>query len=511
MYRKLRVLHLSCRRIGHSVNVAHQSQYRTVGTAPDTVVNPQPFHDIPKEGYPLIGNLIGTMRNTKRSYLYLKEMHEKHGPIFRSKVGPIEAIFILDPVGVEQVFRAETKYPKRFNVDVWLDTRKEIGERDGLLTSEGSDWHSQRRKVNQTMLNTKVVNSSMNSITVVVKDFLDYLLSLQQKKQSIALNDEIFKWSIESIGNVLYDTRLGCFGENPSVEERDFAHAVKDMMQTTEELVAFSSAIAKILYRKTWEKHRDATTLLFKTARKYIDQTMDKIKLEQDKEVGQNTSLLQHLVTHSEWAEGEIYGSVMEMMVGGVDKTANTIVFAVDVLSRNPDIQKKLHAELSNVIREDKPNAEDFQSMPYLRGVVKETHRLYPVANTVGRILQEDTVVLGYRLPKGMQVVFPLYAMGQNEKVYTDPLHFKPERWFRDQNAKKSHDAFGFLPFGFGTRSCVGRRIAELEMHTFLAMMYKRFQTELINDTPLELATRLALVPNSPVQIRLIPRAVGRT
>ncbi|KAL3861315.1 hypothetical protein ACJMK2_007351 [Sinanodonta woodiana] len=481
----MKVLHLVCRRIGRIANVA------------DSFRQTQSFHDIPKEGFPVIGNLIGAVRNAKRSYLYFTEMHEKHGPIFRSKVGPMEMIFVLDPVGVEQVFRAEPKYPKRFEVDIWRQVRKEIGERDGLLTSF----------VNPTMLNTKVVNSTVNSISEVVRDFLNYLLCLQQNNQSVALNDEIFKWSVETIGKVLYDTRFGCFGVNPSVEGRDFAHAVKTMFQTTEEVMALPGTLAKVLFRKTWEKHRDATAFLFKMARKYIDQTVEKIKVERDSEAEENTSLLQHLLTHSEWEEGEIYASVTEMMAGGVDTTANTVVCAVDVLSRNQDIQDKLHAEVCDIIRDGEPTSTNFQSTPYLRGVVKETLRLYPATNTMGRTLQEDTVVLGYRIPKGCIVVFPLYTMGRNEKVYKDPHHFKPERWFRDPNSTKSHDPFAFIPFGFGTRMCIGRRIAELEMHTFLAMLYKRFQTELINDTPLELATRMVLVPNSPVQIRLVPRA----
>ncbi|KAL3861316.1 hypothetical protein ACJMK2_007352 [Sinanodonta woodiana] len=506
----MRVLHLVCRRMGQIANVAEsvrQTQSKTFGTVPGSVVDPRPYHDIPEEGYPVIGNLIGAMRNAKRSCLYLMELHEKHGPIFRYKVGPIEAIFVLAPVGAEQVFRAEPKYPKRFEIDIWRQVRKEIGERDGLLTSEGSDWHSQRRKVNQTMLNTKVVNSTVNSISEVVKDFLDYLLALQQNNQSVALNDEIFKWSVETIGNVLYDTRFGCISVNPNVEGRDFAHAVKTMLRTTEEAMALPGTLAKVLLRKTWGKHRDATALLFKMARKYIDQTMEKIEVERDRETEENTSLLHHLLSHSDWEEGEIYASVTEMMVGGVDTTANTVVFAVDVLSRNQDIQEKLHAELIDVIRHDKPSATDFQNTPYLRGVVKETLRLYPASNTVGRTLQEDTVVLGYRIPKGCIVVFPLYTLGRDEKVYKDPHHFKPERWFRDPSSKNSHDPFAFIPFGFGTRMCIGRRIAELEMHTFLAMLYKRFQTELINDTPLELVTRMVLVPNSPVQIRLLPRS----
>ena len=76
-----------------------------------------------------------------------------------------------------------------------------------------------------------------------------------------------------AIGKVLYDTRFGCFGVNPSVEGRDFAHAVKIMFQTTEEVMALPGTLAKVLFRKTWGKHRDATALLFKMGMKYFSAT----------------------------------------------------------------------------------------------------------------------------------------------------------------------------------------------------------------------------------------------
>ncbi|KAL3861336.1 hypothetical protein ACJMK2_007372, partial [Sinanodonta woodiana] len=315
----MRVLHLVCcrmRRIANVVDSFRRTQSRTFGKVPDRVIDPRPFHDIPKEGFPMIGNLIGAVRNAKRSYLYFTEMHEKHGPIFRSKLGLLEAIFVFDPVGVEQV-----------------------------------------------------VNSTVNDIPEVVRDFLDYLLALQQNNQSIALNDEIFQWSVETIGKVLYDTRFGCFGVNPSVVGRDFAHAVKILLQTTEEVMVLPLTIVKILFRTTWEKHRGASTFMFKMARTYIDQTMEKIKVEMDRETEENTSLLHHLLTHSDWEEGEIYAIVTEMMAGGTDTIANTIVFAMDVLSRNQDIQDKLHAELCDIIRDDEPSVTDFQNTPYLRGI----------------------------------------------------------------------------------------------------------------------------------------------
>ena len=53
----------------------------------------------------------------------------------------------------------------------------------------------------------------------------------------------------------------------------------------------------------------------------------------------------------------------------------------------------------------------------------------------------------------------PLYVMGRNPELFEDPLEYKPERWLRDDTHKSPYHAFGFLPFGFGTRMCLGKCI----------------------------------------------------
>ena len=53
----------------------------------------------------------------------------------------------------------------------------------------------------------------------------------------------------------------------------------------------------------------------------------------------------------------------------------------------------------------------------------------------------------------------PLYVMGRNPELFEDPLEYKPERWLRDDTHKSPYHAFAFLPFGFGTRMCLGKCI----------------------------------------------------
>ena len=53
----------------------------------------------------------------------------------------------------------------------------------------------------------------------------------------------------------------------------------------------------------------------------------------------------------------------------------------------------------------------------------------------------------------------PIYAMGRNPELFDDPLKYKPERWLRDDSHKSPYHAFATLPFGFGTRMCLGKYI----------------------------------------------------
>ena len=120
---------------------------------------------------------------------------------------------------------------------------------------------------------------------------------------------------------------------------------------------------------------------------------------------------------------------------------------------------------------------ETLARMPYLKAWLRETLRLYPVLSAIPR-RPKDIILGGYHIPGGTaQVEFLVHQMGWDEGILEDAEAFKPERWLRNKDTAliESAEAFASLPFGFGTSMCLGRRIAELELHLAMARIVQQF------------------------------------
>lgn len=113
---------------------------------------------------------------------------------------------------------------------------------------------------------------------------------------------------------------------------------------------------------------------------------------------------------------------------------------------------------------------------PLIRGCLRESLRLYPVAPFVGRFIETDAEIGNYSIPKGVLVLASLYTSGRAPENFTEPLKFIPDRWLRpDQNGnemeqgeRKVLKSHATLPFALGSRSCVGKKIASYQIHCLI-------------------------------------------
>lgn len=109
-------------------------------------------------------------------------------------------------------------------------------------------------------------------------------------------------------------------------------------------------------------------------------------------------------------------------------------------------------------------------------------------------------VIQGYKIPKGVQVVFPTLVTGKMEEFVSESNKFMPERWMKN-STQKMHP-FASLPYGYGARMCLGRRFADLEIQILLAKVG-------VNKVNISTIKYVFLAAHTFVQNRVSSRAFG--
>jgi cytochrome P450 len=193
----------------------------------------------------------------------------------------------------------------------------------------------------------------------------------------------------------------------------------------------------------------------------------------------------------SEMTDAELRDQLMTLLMAGHETTATGLAWAFDLLFQAPAKLDRLREEVAGDGGND-----------YLDAVIKETLRIRPVVPFVGRELREQAELGGYRLPPGTVVMPAIYLTHTRPDVYPRPYEFRPERFLEE-----GPDTFGWIPFGGGTRRCIGAAFAELEMRTVLSTILRRATLRPASDRPQRMVRRnVTLSPRGGTPAILVER-----
>ena len=161
-----------------------------------------------------------------------------------------------------------------------------------------------------------------------------------------------------------------------------------------------------------------------------------------------------------------IRSELLNILLAGRDTTASLLSNLWWEISRRPEVWAKLRAEV-DALNGEKPTFDQMREMKYLRNVVSESLRLYPVVPLNQREAINDTYLprgggkdgqSPVFIPKGMAVGYSVFAMQRRKDIYgEDAEEFKPERW---DNIRPGWE---YLPFNGGPRICLGQQFALTE------------------------------------------------
>jgi cytochrome P450 len=192
----------------------------------------------------------------------------------------------------------------------------------------------------------------------------------------------------------------------------------------------------------------------------------------------------------------ELRDELMTILAAGHETTATALSWAFYWLHRHPEVEEKLREELESLGENFDPMA--VVKLPYLNAVCSETLRIYPVAMlTFPRILKSPVKLMGYEFEPETILMGCIYLIHQRPELYPEPHLFKPERFLERQ-----FSPYEFLPFGGGSRRCLGLALAQFEMKLVLATIVSRWQLSLVNNAPVRPIRRgVTLAPAGGVQM----------
>ena len=191
----------------------------------------------------------------------------------------------------------------------------------------------------------------------------------------------------------------------------------------------------------------------------------------------------------------------MTLFLAGHETTANTLSWTWLLLAENPDIERRLHAELDAVLGPRPPQPEDVGRLAYARRVLAESMRCYPPAWAIGRRALEDFWIGGYSVRRGTVVLVSQYLVHHDERFYSDPERFDPDRWLPER--LKSRPKYAYFPFGGGTRVCVGESFAWTEGILVLATLAQRWRLTSLETSPVPMQPVITLRPARAVRMRV--------
>jgi cytochrome P450 len=243
------------------------------------------------------------------------------------------------------------------------------------------------------------------------------------------------------------------------IEEADRLEQVRPLLQQVLDLAARRSLLFLLLWLPRlhtgalwgpWARFQQAVARVDTVLLGEIDRRREPPRVDSDDIL---SLLLQARDEQGEpLTDAELRDELITLLVAGHETTATALAWAFEGLLCSPGPLARVQGEIAQ------------GGGSYLDAVIKEALRLWPVIPIVVRRLSAAMELQGYALPAGAHVAPCPYLTHRRPDVYPDPATFRPER-FLDGPA----DPFVWLPFGGGTRRCLGASFALYEMKVVLA------------------------------------------
>ncbi|KAI7733768.1 hypothetical protein M8C21_015231 [Ambrosia artemisiifolia] len=433
-------------------------------------------------GIPIFGNLHQLDTSDLSGYLYRLSKH--YGPLMSLRLGNVQTLVVSSAEMSKEIMKTN---------DLVFCTRPILtgfrklsyDNKDIVLSPYNEYWREMRKICTFHLFSMKQVNSFRPVREEEVFDMIKRMKTQSSAKEVVDLSEAVMVLTSNIICRVAFGKRPSAYNDREEGKrfsqlmlecQEVFGHLYyRDHFPLMGWLDKLNGSIARLenifkdmdeFYQEVIDEHLNPNQ-----PNKMEDDMVDiLLKLKQDYS---NDLTFDH-----------IKAVIMNILLAGTETSASTVVWAMTMLIKNPNSMKKVQQEVRTAVRKKgKVDEDDLYKFDYLRAVIKESLRLYPVVPLlVPRESRERCVLEGYEIPKKTLVYVNAWAIGRDPKCWERPEEFEPERFMGSNVDFKGAD-FELIPFGAGRRGCPGLLMGTTTVELALSNLVYSFDWEVPEGT----------------------------
>ena len=410
-------------------------------------------------GLPIVGSLL-SLRNDPQ--IALTRIAREYGDVCTVRLGSVPTIVISHPTLLRDAFSRVAL------ADRWISRITEImtsGE-DLAFAPYGEYWRQLQRFANRELLSyrrvqdirERYIEESVNILVARVGEMCDAGAPLEPRDFLPRANGEMMFRAI--------------FGRDAN-DTVEFYEKLDDLLNTTFWFFANASAanpadyisMLKFLPNHALEEAQKMTDRMTEI----LDFLIGKVKERPDLNLNAPTCLVEVMLASVEREEityDMMRNLIGDLLVAGIDTTAQTMAWLLLILANRQRLQDRAHEELTAAVGADGlPGMEHQSDLSYMHAIVLESMRYRTVAPLgLPHKAIEDVELDGYIIPKDAQVLGNIYAIHHDERFWNSPNEFIPDRFLftKDGAPPPALTSGAFMPFGTGRRGCPGQGFAEI-------------------------------------------------
>ncbi|KAL8048438.1 hypothetical protein ABFX02_07G065800 [Erythranthe guttata] len=432
---------------------------------------------------PVIGNLHNII-GSEPPHRALHKLATKFGPVMHLQLGELSTVIISSPNAAKQVMKThDINFASRPSI---LATEIMSYNSTSISSSVYGDYWRQLRKIcTLELLSAKRVQSFR---PIREEAFLDLARWIAKEAEAEAEAAPVnFTRKLYSCSYAL--TWTTTLGNKTEVKEK-LLNIIKQSIELASgfNVVDFYPSV-KLLQMVTGLRRR--MTKLHRESDKIFDQIIDdhkKINDDHHSRHNKQEDLLDVLLKFQDDDRGQeislttdnVKAVLMDMLAGGSETSATTLIWAMVEMLKNPRIMEKAQDEVRRVY-DDKGYVDEskIHELEYLRSIIKETLRVHPPAALLNpRICTEKCEINGYEIPAGTKIIANTWAINRDPEYWENADCFEPER-FLDSSVDYKGNHFEYIPFGAGRRICPAITFALANMDLPLAIFLYHFDWKL--------------------------------